>query len=266
MFFTGVRMSQKEWIHEFFGGERSLYETAYTAVGMFEKRNRDADKEISGVIKMLGMKDGAHVLDWCGGWGRHAIPLRKRGFKVTVLDFSKEYLERGRIDAEGRGLALDWIHADFRETPRQIQADYAVNLFTAGIGYLGEKNDQLALRSLRDALKPGAKILIDTMNLFWIMRNFLPSAWHESEDGTKWYLERRRFDFRTNHVHTTSMYRDRTTGEEMNCEHGLRVYSPAELGRVLEVAGFKVLDIYGDFDSSEFSLTSKRVIMTAQKE
>lgn len=62
------------------------------------------------------------------------------------------------------------------------------------------------------------------------------------------------------------MYRDRTTGEEMNCEHGLRVYSPAELGRVLEVAGFKVLDIYGDLDSSEFSLTSKRVIMTAQKE
>lgn len=258
-------MSQKEWIHDFFGGQRDMYGTAYSAVGMFEKRNRDADKEVDGVIKMLGMRPGAHVLDWCGGWGRHAIPLAKRGFNVTVLDFSKEYLDRGRVEAENEGVSLEWIHADFRETPKEIQADYAVNLFTAGIGYLGEENDIRALQSLRGALKPGARILIDTMNLFWITRNFLPSAWHESEDGTKWYLERRRFDFLTNHVHTTSMYCDRTTGEEMNCEHGLRVYSPTELIRVLECAGFDSPELYGGFDGSDFSLTSKRVIVAAER-
>ena len=61
------------------------------------------------------------------------------------------------------------------------------------------------------------------------------------------------------------MYRDRTTNTEMSCEHSLRAYSPAELIRVLRDAGFKPLDLYGDFDGSEFSLTSKRVIVTAQK-
>lgn len=256
-------MSQKEWIHDFYGGEQSLYSTAYTAVGTFDKKV--PEKEVDGVVKMLGMKPGSHVLDWCGGWGRHSIPFAKRGFRVTTLDFQKHYLAQGRANAEREGVLVNWVHSDFRETPQEIQADYAVNLFTAGIGYLGEENDLLALRSLREALKPGATILIDTMNLFWIIRNFTPNSWHESADGTKWYMERRRFDFKTNHIRTAVTYRDRMTEEEMSNEHSLRVYSPADLSKVLLNAGFGPLDVYGDFDGSEFTLTSKRLIITALK-
>ena len=232
---------------------------------MFEKRGRDAEGEVEAIAHMLNMTPGSHVLDWCGGWGRHAIPLAKRGYKVTLLDFSEEYLDRAAVYAKDEGVTVELVHADFRKTPPEIQADYAVNIFTAGLGYLGEENDLVALASLRAALKPGAKILIDTMNLFWIMRNFMPSTWHESADGTKWYLERRRFDFHANTVHTTSVYRDRSTGEEMDCEHNLRAYSPADLARVLRGSGFEPEDLYGDFDRSEFGLTSKRIIMTASR-
>jgi ubiquinone/menaquinone biosynthesis C-methylase UbiE len=253
----------KEWIHDFFGGEQDLYGTAYTAVGMFEKRNRDAEKEVDAAIVMLKASPGSHILDWCGGWGRHAVPLARRGYKVTLLDFSKEYLERAEAYARAEGVSLDLVHADFRKTPPEIQADYAVNLFTAGLGYLGEENDIVALSSLKTTLKPGARILIDTMNLFWIMRNFMPSAWYESADGTKWFLEKRKFDFWTNTVITSHIYRDRQTEQEMTSEGTLRVYSPTDLAGVLKGAGFVPKELFGDFDGSEFTLTSKRVVMTA---
>ncbi len=253
----------REWIHDFFGGEQDLYGTAYTNVGLLEKRGSNTEEEVEGLIRIFGISTGSHILDWCGGWGRHAVPLARRGYKVTLLDFSKEYLERAGTYAEREGVSLNLVHADFRETPPDIQADYAINMFTAGIGYLSEEDDVKALVSLRNALKPGAHILIDTINLFWIIRNFMPTAWHESADGTKWYLEKRRFDFHTNTNNTACVYRDRSNGKEISCEHALRMYSPADLARILRAARFVPQDLFGDFDGSEFTLTSKRVVMTA---
>lgn len=254
-------IEEKTWIHEFFGGPQDFYGTVYTALGIFDKK--DTEKEIDGVLNILKAGPGSHILDWCGGWGRHAVPLAKRGFKVTLLDFSKEYLERAEAYAARESVSLNLVHADFRETPASIQADYAVNLFTAGLGYLGEENDLVALASLRAALKPGTRILIDTMNLFWIMRNFMPSSWEESADGTKWRLDRRKFDFWTNTVHAHSIYADNQAGTNMRCNNDLKVYSPADLARVLKAAGFVPNELFGDFDGSEFTLTSKRVVMTA---
>lgn len=251
----------KHWIHQFFGGSRDFYGTVYTAMGVFEKKN--TGMEIDGVLKILKPDPGSHILDWCGGWGRHAVPLAKRGYKVTLLDFSKEYLERADKNAQREGVSLNLVHADFRETPPEIQADYAVNLFTAGLGYIGEDNDILALKSLRNSLKPGSRILIDTMSLVWTMRNFMTSNWLESNDRTKWRLDKRSFDFMTNTINSTVVYCDRQAGKEMSCHHYLKVYSPADLARVLRAAEFVPKDLFGDFESSEFTLDSKRVVMTA---
>ena len=251
----------QSWIYQFFGGEKDFYGTVYAAMGVFDKKN--AEKEVDGVLAILKPEPGSHILDWCGGWGRHAVPLAKSGYKVTVLDFSKEYLERAEAYAKREGVSLNLVHSDFRQTPPSIQADYAVNLFTAGLGYLGERGDLLALEMLRKALKPGARILIDTMSLVWIMKNFMSSSWDESTDGLKWRLDKRKFDFMTNTVNTRSVYVDNEAGTKMEVNHSLKVYSPADLARALNIAGFVPGDLFGDFDGSEFTLNSRRVVMTA---
>lgn len=252
---------KRDWIHEFFGGRQDFYGTVYTALGILDKK--DTEKEVDSVISILKVSPGSHILDWCGGCGRHAVPLAKRGFKVTLLDFSKEYLERAEDYARREGVSLNLVHADFRETPPSIQADHAVNLFTAGLGYLGEENDVIALTSLKAALKPGARILIDTMSLVWIMRNFMSSSWDESADGMKWRLDKRKFDFLTNTINTKSIYVDNQAGKNMEVNYGLKIYNPADLVRVLKAAGFVPRDLFGGFDGSEFTLNSRRVVMTA---
>lgn len=259
---------RREWIHNFFGGSEDFYGTVYTALGIFDKK--DTEKEVDGVLSILKPEPGSHILDWCGGWGRHAVPLAKRGYKVTLLDFSKEYLERAETYAAREGVSLNLVHADFRKTPPSIQADCAVNLFTAGLGYLGEENDVIALTSLRAALKPGARILIDTMSLVWIMRNFMSRSWEESPNGINRRLEKRSFDFWTNTVQSDSIFQtmdddciDDTKDITRRCSHSLKVYSPADLARVLKTAGFVPSELFGDFEASEFMLNSKRVVMTA---
>jgi hypothetical protein len=249
------------WIHHFFGGPHDFYGTVYAATGVFDRK--DSEKEVDGMLEIIKPEPGSHILDWCGGWGRHAVPLAKRGFKVTLLDFSKEYLDRAEAYAQEEGVSLNLVHADFRETPSEIKADYAVNLFTAGLGYLGEEGDLLALTSLKTALKPKARILIDTMNLFWMMRNFAATNWQESADGKKRYFQRRKFDFRTNTEFAVNTYEDKQAGTEMSCAVHLKVYSPADLARVLKTTGFAMQELFGGYDGSEFTLTSKRILMTA---
>ncbi len=250
---------QQEWIHDFFG---DFYQKGWENAGSISKR--DADYEVNQVLTFLEAKPSSHILDWCGGWGRHSIRFAQKGYKVTLLDFSEQYVQRAELEAEKQGVQLDTIVADFRNTPPGIQADYAVNLFTAGLGYLGKNQDLVALKSLAAALKPGALFLIDTVNLFWIARNFSETSWYGSEDGD-WLLERRNFDFLNNTNASVWIYRDKAEKTEQTKTGRIRLYNCAELSELLALAGFKPLKIYGGFDGSEYGFNSKRLIVVSQK-
>jgi len=257
-----VDKTQQSWICSYFGSS-DYYGRAYTAMGLLGQK--ETNEELSGVLNLLQPKSGSHILDWCGGWGRHAVPLAKRGFKLTILDFSKDYLERAEAYAKKEGVNLDMVHADFRETPPDIQANYAVNLFTAGLGYLSESDDLAALRSLHAALKPKARIFIDTMSLFWIVRNWRDDNWVLSLDGTKRHLHKRVFDFWRNRTTDEGIFQDIATGSEENRSTEISFYSPAQLANVLRTAGFDPQELFGGFDGAPFTLDSKRLIMIAQK-
>ncbi len=251
---------KKEWIYSFFG---KFYREAWKGAGLLDKR--DPEAETAQILELLNVPPRSHILDWCGGWGRHALPLAKRGYRVTLLDFCEEYIQEAKQNAETQGVKLSTVVADFRNTPPEIQADYAVNLFTAGLGYLGRENDLIALNSLFKALKPGALFLIDTANLFWIARNFQSKSWSESANGKRRLLERRSFDFFSSVVVSSVIYQDTELGIEETNSFALRAYSPAELKEILELAGFKPLKLYGGLDGSDFGFDSRRLVMVSQK-
>lgn len=238
-----------------------FYEEGWGKMRISLEKTRE---EVSGVVRFLNPTPGSHFLDWCGGWGRHSIELAKLGYRVTLLDFTPGHIRMAGEAAKEVGVELELVEADFRKTPSEIQADYAVNLFTAGIGHLTEEDDLAALSSLYAALKPGAKFLIDTINLFWLVRNYLPEDRKVSEDGSLTVLDRRSFDFRTNRNSSETTY-VRRDGSRETCGFSHRIYSPAELERVLVQAGFKVAEMYGDFDGQPVGFDSRRILVVCEK-
>jgi cyclopropane fatty-acyl-phospholipid synthase-like methyltransferase len=240
-----------------------FYEDAYTAMGVFN--NQDGEKQAAQILALLDVQPESHILDWCGAWGRHAIPFAKAGHRVTLLDYSERYIERAERDAAEKGVKLNTIVSDFRETPAEIQADYAVNLFTAGIGHISKADDRIALTALYGALAPGARFLIDTMSLLWIWRNFTTSRWRESEDGTKRLLEKGVFDFTTNTMMSTWVYQNKAAGTEESHTLPLHIYSPCELIELFGSVGFNSFQLYSDFTGSEFTIESKRIVLVCKK-
>jgi len=247
------------------GNWKEFFESGFYAEGWnFRIDSKRTFEEVEGVLKLLNPPPGAHILDWCGGWGRHSLEFARRGFRVTLLDFARNHLELAREQAELAGLSLELVCADFRHTPSSIKADFAVNLFTAGIGYLTEEDDVLALKSLYAALKPGATFLLDTMNLFWLVKHYQSRGWEHDESGTKRLLEEREFDFWTNRNRSLT-FLWKVEGGEMVRKTDHRIYSPAELAVILRRAGFKPFQLFGDFDGRPFDFDSRRIVMISRR-
>jgi tellurite methyltransferase len=57
------------------------------------------------------------ALDVAGGTGRHALPLAKMGFAVTIADISDVGLEKARTLAAAEGLQVHCLAIDLEESP-----------------------------------------------------------------------------------------------------------------------------------------------------
>lgn len=64
------------------------------------------------VVRAVSALAPARALDVAAGEGRHAVWLAERGWDVTAIDFSAVGLDKGKAEAERRGLDIDWVVDD----------------------------------------------------------------------------------------------------------------------------------------------------------
>ncbi len=63
----------------------------------------------------LGIQSDWRILDLCGGQGRHALELARRGFvNITVFDYSAFLLSAGYSQAHDERLPVEFIRGDAR--------------------------------------------------------------------------------------------------------------------------------------------------------
>lgn len=107
------------------------------------------------IFPSLPVKQGDAVLDIGCGFGDTAIKLAERvgpGGRVVGLDCCKAFLDYGRKDAAGRGLAnLTFVEGDALLERFKPEYDFVFSRF----GTMFFSNPVGGLRNMRSALKPG---------------------------------------------------------------------------------------------------------------
>lgn len=93
------------------------------------------------------------ALDVATGTGRNALHLAEAGFDVDAVDISEVAVQRGRDEAERRGLDIAWTVGDLDEDPLPPDA-YDV------ITVIRYRSPSLWPR-LRAALAPGGWVIVD---------------------------------------------------------------------------------------------------------
>jgi 2-polyprenyl-3-methyl-5-hydroxy-6-metoxy-1,4-benzoquinol methylase len=220
-------------------------------------------KQVDFIEASIGVGKGGTILDVGCGLGLHAIELTRRGYLVVGLDLSLAMITHAAEAAQQQKLRLSFVHADIREMEFDGAFDGAICMGTT-FGFFDEESNRDVLARLRQALKPGGRVLLDVVNRDYVTR-FQPNlVWFEG-DGCV-CMEESEFNYfnaRLN-VKRTMMRED---GHQSNAEYSLRLYSLHELGQLLQLSGFRVIEVSGQeaIRGVFFGAHAPRILMLAER-
>jgi len=191
---------------------------------------READR----LEKLLDAAPGAEILDVPCGGGRLSLVFSDRGYRMTGVDWSSQFLDHARA-SHGSGTVL-WEQRDMRDLPWRERFDAA---FCVGnsFGYLDDEGNASFLRSVRAAMKPGARFVLETpMVLENLLGHLQPRPWWKA--GDVYLLVENRYDPAASRLDIEYTFSRNGTVEVRRGSH--RAYAYRELVALVEAAGFAV--------------------------
>lgn len=192
-------------------------------------------EEVRALKRLLPPRPAA-VLDVCCGTGRHAVGLARAGYSVVGADQSGSYLASARRKARGlRGRAA-FVRRDMRRLGYDRSFDAALNLWTSFGYFESPAEDVRALRSIRRALKPGGRLILEIVDGDHVKRNLQRRYW--SPAGRGWLLEENEFRGGKDPAVVSERITIAPDGRWRASPTFVRHYDAARLKRVLAAAGF----------------------------
>lgn len=132
--------------------------------GDFGKIARGNVREAEAFVSRLDLPAGALVLDLACGTGNIAIPLARRGARVTGVDIAPNLLEQARERAAAEGLNISFEEGDAEQLPYgDAMFDAVVSMF----GAMFAPQPERVVAECARVLKPGGLLA---------MANFTPGS------------------------------------------------------------------------------------------
>lgn len=221
--------------------------------------------EVNGIIKLLGLQQGAAVLDCPCGYGRHSLGLARQGFEVVGVDINSEELQvclAKRADY----LNARFVQQDMRKLIYDNQFDAVINMFYS-FGFFEEDEENLqVIRNFYNALKPGGKFLMHTdVNVDRVISgDYVFSEYRTLANGNRvkqeeWYDADRKRVMGTWHmvdadgnVHEAPAY-------------SMRVFTAQEFADWCYDIGFTKIETYAYWDGSALTPDAEDMIIIATK-
>jgi len=246
----------KEWFYQFF--EQDYFRKTPEQIDTIINKSVP---QVEFLVDVLELNPDHRILELCCGYGRHAINLARSGYNITGFDLCERALKLARQKSQEENLKAHLVRGDIRALPFRREFDRIYNLFA--FGYF--ENDHEILKVLGGAsnsLKPGGRLLVDAINGPRILRDFVESA--REEEAERHILQKRAYDKESKRLRSewTFIYKD--TGETNKHTIVERLCSVNDLVSMIDSVGLRTLNIYGDFDKSEYNEDSKRIIVIAE--
>ena len=214
---------------------------------------KGTEQEVAFLVGALGLDPGMRVLDVGCGPGRHSLALARRGFAVTGVDLSPEFVELARSAAAAEDLDASFTVCDVRELRYDSEFDAVICLCQGGFGLLGGRDEPAVFSRIVAAVRPGGGIALSAFSSYFALR-FL-------EDGES-------FDPATGVLHEVSTVRNEA-GEERPFDLWTTCFTARELELLARGAGVEVRGVHGvapgnyasarpDLDRPELLLVGRR--------
>jgi cyclopropane fatty-acyl-phospholipid synthase-like methyltransferase len=233
---------------------------------------KQTKREADFLTKALGCDKGSHVLDVPCGNGRLSLELARRGWRVTGVDIAEEFIEEARAgwksDPAAEAVDTDTItRAEFiLRDMRQIQGKAIYDgayCFGNSFGFLDYDGMQKFLSGVARALRPGARFVIETgMAAESVLQKFEPVTVHQIDDISVTIKER--YLAEESCIDTEYIFEQDGKIESRPAKHW--IYTVAEIRRMLEHAGFEVVNLYGSLKCGPYTLGADELFVIARRD
>lgn len=225
-------------------------------------------EEVDFIETALNINKTDPVLDLCGGQGRHAIELSRRGFtSVMVLDYSDYLVRMGRQQADQLNLNTIFFQGDARDTRLIKESIGAVIIMGGSFGYFvhNEENKKILKETFR-LLMPKGELLLDLPDKKHVLKNFKPVSMHKAGETIKVTRERE--------LQQDVIYcREVVTCSEKGClrenTYCVRLYTPEQISGMLGSIGFSDISFQKDFmdrqGQGDYGTMTSRMVVKAHK-
>lgn len=230
-------------MEDIFGRYATYYDIIY--------QDKDYSRECSFFEKILCVYSRpmqGKILELACGTGGHAIPLAKRGHRISACDMSAGMVELARKKAKAQGINIAFQVSRMQDFKAGKGFDAAV-IFFASINYLRHATDiKKTFLNVHSQLKKGGIFTFDFWNGFAVMANLTPGG-VKAVDSPIYTIRREsskrlfpmeqlcevRFKFKVSGANKFK--------EEFSEKHVIRYFFPEEMKFYLEMCGFEVLKI-----------------------
>jgi D-alanine-D-alanine ligase len=208
------------------------------------------------------------ILDLCGGQGRHALELSRRGFRrMVLLDYSETLVRMGKHRAQEEGLNAVFIRGDARAAAIRSRTFPVVMILGSSFGYfVDETENRKILEEALRLLKPGGELLMDLPDREFVLQHFQPMIRHRIEPNLEVVRIR---EVAEDIVYCRETITSRTEGCIRERTYCMRLYRPSIIAHLLRETGFGRIGIRKGFmcrrSEGDFGTMTRRVIVNARK-
>lgn len=226
-------------------------------------------REIDVICELLPMKASHRILDLCGGHGRHAFELCKRGFtECTLLDYSRVLIDVAKTRAIENNYSVDFIQCDARNAELPSETFDHVIIMGNSLGYIQEPEaDIKILTEAYRVLREGGWLLVDIADGTTVKQSFNPNAWHEIGKATVVCRQR---EIRGDFIRARELVIDKHKGLIRDQTYALRLYDSEALEALFRQAGFSKFNVHINFSphqsDGDYGFMNNRMIGLGQKD
>lgn len=206
------------------------------------------------------------VLDLGCGTGKMTLELASRGYDMTGIDYSPDMLDVARDAAEEQGADVLWLCQDMREFELYGTVDLTVSCLDC-INHLTRPSDvEKTFKLVHNYLIPDGLFIFDINGKYKFENIYADRSYVMEEQGGVciWqnnYDEKKKIcDF------YITLFEECEDGryERYDEEQRERMYTLAEMKRMLEKSNLEFIGAYSDFEFTEATDMDERIYIVAR--
>lgn len=228
-------------------------------------------KTVKWLSQYLRLPPGAKVIDLGCGPGLYCTHFHREGWKVKGMDFSERSIAYAREQAAIHGQDIEYVQQDYLTWDESLEYDAAFLIY-CDLGALKDPDRDILLQNVFRALKPGGRFVFDVetpAHFTTTVGKGENSSWRASPKGF-WKPEPYLLLSNTFYYPEKQTYLDQyvvvvESGETFVYRVLHHAYTRETIVPVLERAGFRVEDVWGDLTGSPHSEDSHTLAVVARK-